>query len=81
MKLRKNWRDYDITLSDEEVKNDGFILFEEYTNQNYDTCKGVFSDLEVAKEYGEAIHDDVTLYVAKYSDWVSGSYDYLYEIK
>ena len=83
-KLRKNWRDYDITGADEEVKADGYVLFEEYHGQYYDTCKGIFSNLEVAKEYGEAIHETDSaepLYVAKYSDWTEGNYDYLYEIK
>lgn len=80
MKLRKNWRNYLLTSEQAEEMEVAYILFEEDKNgtKNYDLTKGIFSELDVAIEYAEAIKDEEKQYVANYKDYVDGNYDYLY---
>ena len=55
--MRKNWRDYLITNYENAYKIEAYVVFEENENEqkNYDLCHGVFSDIEVAKEYADDI--------------------------
>lgn len=77
--LRKNWRDYEVTAEQAEEMEKAFIVFEEEdgNQKNYDLCVGIFSDLEVAKEYAEAVERTEKLYIANYNDYIGGNYDYL----
>ena len=79
-RLRDNWREF---LAENAASNsDAYIVFEEDDGKkNYDLNKGVFNDLEVAKEYAQAIFVDENIYIARFSEYVSGNYDYLYEVK
>lgn len=80
-KLRKNWRDYDITDKEPETYKQAYILFEDYNDgKYYDLCHGIFSDLDVAKEYADAIKEDEKLYIADHKEWLKGEYHILYEI-
>lgn len=80
--LRKDWRNFLVTEDEAEELEQAFILFEEDDgSKNYDLCKGVFSSLEVAKEYAEAISGKEPLYIADYKEYVNGNYDYIYVIK
>lgn len=78
--LRKNWRNYLVNGDEVEV---AYIVFEEDSQKPkmYDLCQGVFSNLEVAKEYAESIHTNEDLFVANYNDYMSGNYNYLYEVR
>ena len=81
--LRKDWRNFLISADEAEEKEAGYIVFEEDEKGNkiYDLCKGIFSNLEVAKEYDEALNEDVAEenknYATNYMDYINGSYDYL----
>lgn len=63
----------------------GFIVFEEDDNpkhaKTYDLCAGVCATLEDAKAYADAIHRSEAIYVADYAEYMSGNYNYLYEVK
>lgn len=78
-KLRKDWRSYLINESEAENMDNAYIVFEEDEEgtKNYDLCKGIFTDLEVAKEYAEAMNGKEKNYVANYKDYMDGNYDYL----
>lgn len=80
MKLRKNWRDYLLTCQQAEELDAAYIVFEECEDgsKTYDLTKGIFTDLDVAIEYAEAIKDDEKQYVSTYKDYIVGTYDYLY---
>ena len=79
--MRKNWRDYLVKA--EEDQKVAFVVFEEDSEAGkaYDLVKGIFSDLEVAKEYADSIHNEEDIFVADYADYVEGNYDYLYEVR
>lgn len=78
--LREDWRNY--LVNGEEV-DEAYIVFEEDEKgvKTYDLCVGIFNDLEVAKEYADSIHTTEDLFIAKYDDYMNGSYDYLYEVR
>lgn len=78
-KLRKDWRIYEVSWSEAENMDKAYIVFEEDEEgkKNYDLCKGIFTDLEVAKEYAEAITRKEKNYVSNFKDYVEGNYDYL----
>ena len=84
----KDWKKYNITLDVDEMLENGeikqaFIVFEEEADsKTYDLCKGIFSDLAVAKEYADELNrfesdESCKNYVADYSDYIAGSYNYL----
>ena len=80
--MRNNWRDYLLTVDEAEEKENAYIVFEEYEDdKNYDLGFGIFSELYVAKEYAESLNkyadEKNKKYVAKYKDYVNGSYNYL----
>ena len=82
MSLRKDWRDYLLTANEAEEAEVAQIVFEEESGEkNYDLCVGIFSDLEVAKEYASELNkkanENNKKYVANYRDYVAGNYDYL----
>lgn len=79
--MRKNWRDYLITNYENAYKIEAYVVFEENENEqkNYDLCHGVFSDIEVAKEYADDIFTTEIIYVAKAKDYFNGDYNYLYK--
>lgn len=79
--MRKNWRDY-LVITEKADKN-SFIIFEEdFTGtKNYDLIKAIFSNLDVAIEYAQEIFKKEPLYIAIYSDYVKGDYDYITVIK
>lgn len=80
-KLRKNWRDYDITDNEPETYEQAFILFEDDDEgKYYDLCRGIFTDLDVAIEYANEIKEDEKLYIADHKEWLRGEYHILYEL-
>lgn len=82
MSLRKDWSDFLISADEAEELEEAYIVFEEEaSDKHYDLCFGLFSDLEVAKEYASELNkkanENNKKYVANYRDYVAGSYDYL----
>lgn len=80
--MRKDWENYLLTANEAEEAEVAYIVFEEESDEkHYDLCAGIFSDLEVAKEYANELNKKADSgcekYVANYSDYVNGSYDYL----
>jgi hypothetical protein len=77
-----NYRDYYLTSekAEELVENGGecYIVFEEDTDgKNYDLTQGIFKDLEIARKFVGNNNGNQPLYIAKYSEYVAGNYDYI----
>lgn len=45
--------------------------------KTYDLLSGVFDNLDEAKKYAEEMQDEEPLYIARYTDYMNGNYEYL----
>lgn len=79
----KNWREYEVSYdkADEMIEEGAtlYAVFEEDPEgtKTYDLCKGVFTDLAVAKDYASRIAGSDEIHVADYAAYMEGNYDYL----
>lgn len=75
MKGKINFHQHLIDNPD-EYEGVCYVVFEEDPegNKHYDLSHGVFDDLEIAKEYATTFPES---YVAVYSEYISGNYNYL----
>jgi hypothetical protein len=75
------WNELYISTEEaEENPEKYFVVFEEDNNEHpkmYDLTKAIFEDLDVAKAFIKSFRQCEPLYVTRYSDYISGNYDYL----
>lgn len=68
----------------QEIAEDGgtvYVVFEEQEpgrkEKSYDLMQGIFEELVEAKEFVNEMQKEEPLYIARYTDYISGNYDYI----
>jgi hypothetical protein len=78
-----NYKDYYLNSdqAEEIIENGGecYVVFEEDSlkPKGHDLTQGIFENLDSARQFVGANNHKEPLYIAKYSEYISGNYDYI----